>query len=65
MKLSELTAAALRMNRTDPEIYMLRDWGELAPVKIIDESELADGDPVVELLAEMEGSIILTADPEE
>ena len=64
MKLSELTAAALRMSRTDPEIYILRDWGELAPVEILERDQLADGDPVIDLLADSPDAIILTAEPE-
>jgi hypothetical protein len=63
MKLSELTAAALRMNRTDPEIYILRDWGELATATLLGPAELADGDPVIDALTRA-GHLILQAEPE-
>jgi len=64
MKLSELIRAT-RYPHKDPEILMLRDWGELAPVKFPNREEMADGDPVIALLSETRDAIILTADPEE
>jgi hypothetical protein len=59
MKLSELTALAA--TGTDPEILILRDWGELSPAAVQDTAELADGDPVIDLLANAGDSIILVA----
>ena len=64
MKISELIAAS-NYPKDDPELLILRDWGELAPVRLIDQTELAEGDPVVELLVELKGAVVLTADPEE
>jgi hypothetical protein len=59
MKLSELIAIAA--TGTDPEILILRDWGELSPAAIQDPAELADGDPVIEAIAAAGQSIILVA----
>jgi hypothetical protein len=63
MKLSELLSA-IADPHSDPEILIVRDWGELAPVKFLNPADLADGDPVIELLAATGDAIILTADPE-
>ena len=60
MKLSELIAAT-RYPYEDPEIILLRDWGELALAEILDPATLADGDPVLEVLAASEDAIVLVA----
>ena len=62
MKLSDLIAAA-NYPAQDPDIIILRDWGELATATLLDPAELADGDPVIDALTSA-GHLILQAEPE-
>jgi hypothetical protein len=62
MTLAELNALTADLPG-ETEICFLHEWGELESTALLTADDLADGDPVLELMATMKpGTIILTGE---